>query len=87
MSRIRHCLDEILGGSQNYIIIEQTEQQRVIEYHSLFILMSDDDICAYEDLFDTIPKAPNKFFYLFVNTAVDPELKTKAVEKLVELLG
>ena len=87
MNRIKRCLDEIFGDSQNYLIIEQTEQQKVIEYHSLFILMSEDDICAYEDLFDTISKTPNKFFYLFVKTTVDQELKTKAIKKLAELLG
>ena len=86
MRRIRRCLDEILNGSQNYLIIEQTEQQRVIEYHSLFILMADHDICAYEELFDTISKTPNKFFYLFIKSTVPPELKADVLKKLHELL-
>ena len=48
--------------------------------------MSENDLCAYENLFDTIKKAPNKFFYLFVKKTVEDNLKATALQKLKELL-
>ena len=86
LSRIRRCLNEILGDVNNYIIIEQNDQHQVIEYHSLFVLMSENDICAYEDLFDLAENKPKKFFYLFIKKNLDVKTKQTIINKLKEII-
>ena len=86
IQRIKHCLNPIFGDEENYLIIEQFENKQVIEYRSLFVLMQDDDLCAYGDLFDTTKKAPNKFFYLFIKKTVSIESRKCAIQTLKDIL-
>ena len=86
IERIKRCLNPIFGCEDNYLIIEQSENKQVIEYRSLFILMQDDDLCAYEDLFNTTKQAPNKFFYLFVKKDIPIESRKRAIQKIKEIL-